>query len=76
MGSDGLGDVAEGVDRRPPDGLLVRLQQLQQLEADAHPLAGGHVLGAWGGRVGDNMILVFELSELSQFVLTRVTFLL
>ena len=48
VGSDGLGDVAEGVDRRPPDRLLVRLQQLQQLEADAHPLAGGHILGAWG----------------------------
>ena len=48
VGPDGLCDVSEGVDRRAPDGLLVRLQELQQLEADPHPLAGRHVLGAWG----------------------------
>ena len=33
-----------------PDALLVRLEHLQQLEADAHPLARGHELGA---AVGD-----------------------
>ena len=46
MRSDGLGDVAERVDGGAPDGLLVRLEQLQQLEADAHPLARRHVLGS------------------------------
>ena len=41
-----LGDVAEGVDGGAPDRLLVRLEQLEELEADAHPLAGGDELGA------------------------------
>ena len=45
--ADGLGDVAECVDRRPPDRLFMRFQQLKQLEADPHPFAGRHVLGAW-----------------------------
>ncbi len=44
--SDGLGDVAERVDGGSADGLLVRLEHVQQLEADAHPLARGHVLVA------------------------------
>ena len=43
---DRLGNVAEGVDGRAPDALLVRLEHLQQLEADAHPLARGHELCA------------------------------
>eukprot|EP00053_Salpingoeca_punica_P017422 m.167819 g.167819 ORF g.167819 m.167819 type:complete len:1096 (+) comp17202_c1_seq2:150-3437(+) len=37
--ADRLGNVAKGVDGRAADGLLVRLQQVQQLKADAHPLA-------------------------------------
>ena len=44
VGSDGLGDVAEGVDGGSPDGLLVRLDKLEQLEADTHPLPGRYVL--------------------------------
>lgn len=35
-----LGDVAERVDSRSSDRLLVRLEQVKQLEADSHPLAG------------------------------------
>ena len=50
LGPDGLGNVAERVDGGSPDALLVRLQHLQQLEADAHPLTRGHELGA---SVGD-----------------------
>lgn len=50
LGADGLGDVAERVHGRAADGLLVGLEHLQQLEADAHPLSGAHVLGA---SVGD-----------------------
>ena len=39
---DRLGNVAKRVDCRSADGLLVRLEHLQQLEADAHPLARRH----------------------------------
>lgn len=51
MWTDGLGYIAEGVDGRPTNGLLVGLEQLEQLEADSHPFAGGHELGA---TVGDS----------------------
>ena len=50
MGSDGLGNVAEGVDGGAANRLLVGLEELEQLEADAHPFAGAHELGA---AVGD-----------------------
>lgn len=53
--ADGLCDVPEGVHRRPSDGLLVRLQHLQQLEADAHPLASAHVLGPAVGDTPDQV---------------------
>ena len=43
---DRLGNVAEGVDGRAADALLVRLEHLQQLKADAHPLARRHKLRA------------------------------
>mmetsp|Transcript_9557 Transcript_9557/g.28759 ORF Transcript_9557/g.28759 Transcript_9557/m.28759 type:complete len:603 (-) Transcript_9557:2583-4391(-) len=43
---DGLSDVPERVHRRSPDALLVRLQHLQKLEADAHPLASRDMLCA------------------------------
>ncbi len=46
MRADSLGDVAEGVDGCTPDGLFVRLDQLEEFEADSHPLARGDVLGA------------------------------
>ena len=46
LGPDGLGDVAKGVDGGPPDALFVGLEHVQQLEADAHPLAGRHELCA------------------------------
>ena len=41
---NGLGDVTKGVDRGSADGLLVGLEQLQQLKADPHPLPGRYVL--------------------------------
>ena len=46
MRADGFGDVAEGVDGGATDRLLVRLEQLQELEADAHPFARRDELGA------------------------------
>lgn len=42
---DSLGNVTERVHRRTSDSLLVRLEHLQQLEADAHPLSRAHMLG-------------------------------
>mmetsp|Transcript_21279 Transcript_21279/g.52407 ORF Transcript_21279/g.52407 Transcript_21279/m.52407 type:complete len:375 (-) Transcript_21279:2187-3311(-) len=44
LGPDRLGDVPERVDRRTPDRLLVRLEHVQQLKADPHPLLGRHKL--------------------------------
>mmetsp|Transcript_25028 Transcript_25028/g.71298 ORF Transcript_25028/g.71298 Transcript_25028/m.71298 type:complete len:651 (-) Transcript_25028:1818-3770(-) len=44
--ADGLGDVAEGVDGGAADGLLVRLQQLEKVEADTVPLSGRRQLGS------------------------------
>lgn len=44
--SDGTSDISKGVDRGAPDGLLVRFEQLEQLEADAHPFASRNHLGA------------------------------
>lgn len=41
---DSLGDVSKGVDSGSADGLLVGLEELQQLKADPHPLPGRHVL--------------------------------
>jgi hypothetical protein len=41
---NGLGDVAKRVDGRSADCFFVRLQQLEQLKADAHPLTSRHVL--------------------------------
>mmetsp|Transcript_45842 Transcript_45842/g.81937 ORF Transcript_45842/g.81937 Transcript_45842/m.81937 type:complete len:859 (-) Transcript_45842:1570-4146(-) len=38
--ANGLRNVAKGVHRSTSDSLLVGLQQLQQLETDAHPLTG------------------------------------
>ena len=35
-----LGDVPKRIDRGSADGLLVRPEHLEQLKADAHPLAG------------------------------------
>lgn len=42
--SDGLCDVAKGVDGCSSDCLLVGLQHIQQLEADPHPLTCRHKL--------------------------------
>mmetsp|Transcript_11483 Transcript_11483/g.22235 ORF Transcript_11483/g.22235 Transcript_11483/m.22235 type:complete len:601 (-) Transcript_11483:2097-3899(-) len=60
---DGLGDVAEGVDSGAADGLLVRLEHVEQLEADAHPLARRNVLGAAVGDAADqvNRVLLHRL---------------
>ena len=44
--ADGLSDVAKSVDSGTTDALLVRLEHLQQLKADTHPLARWHVLCA------------------------------
>lgn len=44
--ADRLGDVAERVDGRTPDGLLRRPQHVEQVEADPHPLAIRHHLRA------------------------------
>ena len=41
--ANGFGDVAKRVDGGAADGLLVCLQHVQQLKADAHPLARRHV---------------------------------
>lgn len=43
---DSFGDVTECVDCSSPDGLLVRLEQFQQLKADPHPLSSRHILGS------------------------------
>lgn len=45
LGSNGLGNVAKGVDGRSADTLLVSLEEVEELKADAHPLAGGDELG-------------------------------
>lgn len=37
---NGFCDVTEGVDGGSADGLLVSLEQLQQLKANPHPLPG------------------------------------
>mmetsp|Transcript_11071 Transcript_11071/g.44852 ORF Transcript_11071/g.44852 Transcript_11071/m.44852 type:complete len:373 (+) Transcript_11071:170-1288(+) len=50
-----LGDVAERVDRRAADRLLVRLEHLEELEADAHPLARGDELGPAVGDAPDEV---------------------
>mmetsp|Transcript_21899 Transcript_21899/g.37842 ORF Transcript_21899/g.37842 Transcript_21899/m.37842 type:complete len:241 (-) Transcript_21899:503-1225(-) len=44
--TNGLGDVAKGIHRSSADGFLVCLEQLKQLETDAHPLTGRHLLCA------------------------------
>lgn len=44
--SDRLGDVSERVDGRTSDALLVRLEEVQQLEADSHPLSRRDELGS------------------------------
>ncbi len=46
MRANGLGNVSECVDSGASNGLLVRLEQLEQLKTDAHPLPGAHELGA------------------------------
>ncbi len=48
--ADGLGDEAEGVVGRTADALFVRLQHVEELEADAHPLAR---VDAFRAAVGD-----------------------
>ena len=40
-----LRDVTERVDGRTTDTLLVRLEQVEKLEADMHPFTSGHELG-------------------------------
>jgi hypothetical protein len=42
--TNGLGDVAKGVDSGSANSLLVCLEQLEQLEANAHPLTRGNML--------------------------------
>eukprot|EP00962_Isochrysis_galbana_P056214 scaffold28112_cov112-Isochrysis_galbana.AAC.2 len=53
--ADGLGNVPKRVDGRPPDGLLVRAQHVEQLKANAHPLARRHELGAAIGDAADEI---------------------
>ncbi|KAI3477854.1 hypothetical protein L1887_60363 [Cichorium endivia] len=53
--SDGTRNVAKAVHRSPADGLLVRLEQIQQLKADAHPLARTDKLGALVGDPADEV---------------------
>mmetsp|Transcript_43295 Transcript_43295/g.113771 ORF Transcript_43295/g.113771 Transcript_43295/m.113771 type:complete len:555 (-) Transcript_43295:926-2590(-) len=61
--ADGLRNVPKGVDRRPADRLLVCLQHVEQLEADAHPLARGDELGAAVGDAADEVdaVLLHDL---------------
>mmetsp|Transcript_85338 Transcript_85338/g.241568 ORF Transcript_85338/g.241568 Transcript_85338/m.241568 type:complete len:278 (+) Transcript_85338:126-959(+) len=72
VGSDGLGDVAEGVHGGSADGLLVSLQQLKKVEADAIPLARRRQLGASVGYSPDQVdavllhLLVAILEDRSQ----------
>ena len=40
-----LGNVAERVNCRTSNALLVRLEQVEQLETDKHPLSRGYKLG-------------------------------
>lgn len=53
--ADGLGDVAERVDGGAPNRLLVRLEEVEQLEADAHPLARRDELCAAVGDAPDEV---------------------
>lgn len=46
LGTDGLGDVSERVDGRSSNSLLVRLEEVEELEADSHPLSGRDKLGS------------------------------
>lgn len=57
--ADSLGDVTESVHRGAPDRLLVSLQHLQQLEANAHPLARAHVFGPAVGDAPHEVDAVF-----------------
>ena len=45
LGADSLCDVAESVDGRAANRLLVGLEQVQESEADANPLLRGDILG-------------------------------
>lgn len=48
-------DVAKRVDRRSPDRLFVRFEQLQQLETNSHPFSRRHELGASIGNSSDQI---------------------
>ena len=46
LGTDGLGYIPERVHRSSPNSFFMCFQHLEQLETDAHPLAGSHELRA------------------------------
>jgi hypothetical protein len=56
---DGLGDVAEGVDSGPSDGLLMRLEKVEEVVGDPHPLLGAHMLRATVRNAPDKVDAVF-----------------
>ena len=55
LGTQPLGNITERVDGGTTDTLLVRLQEVEKLEADTHPLARGHELGAAVGDAADQV---------------------
>mmetsp|Transcript_47908 Transcript_47908/g.101821 ORF Transcript_47908/g.101821 Transcript_47908/m.101821 type:complete len:232 (-) Transcript_47908:2403-3098(-) len=59
LGPDGLGDVTEGGHSRAADGLLVRLEELEELEADAHPFLGGDEFGPAVGDASHQIDAIF-----------------
>jgi hypothetical protein len=44
--TDGLGDVSERVDGSSSNRLLMRLEEVEELEANSHPLSGRDELGS------------------------------
>jgi hypothetical protein len=46
LGTDSLGNVTKGIDGRSSDSLLVRLEQIEELETNTHPFLGWDELGA------------------------------
>ncbi len=65
--------VSERVDGRPTDGLLVRFEKLQKLEADSHPFASRDEFTPTIGDLPnehDAVLLHFLVSEANRYVLS------
>lgn len=75
MRTDGASDVAERVDRGAPNGLLVRFEELKQLEANAHPLTRRDHLGAALGDASHQLdaVLLYLLVPIAVITIRHIT---